>query len=1075
MITATGNITGGNINTGGVISSTGNVIGGNLTTGGALSVTGNANIGNIGTGIITATGNITGANLIGPLASGNSNISITPNSNINMYVAGNITVRFVVSDTGVDVTGTLSASGNANVGNLGTTGVYATTLSASGNANVGNLGTEILTASGNIGGGNINTTGQVVSSIATGTAPLAVTSTTRVTNLNAATAGAADTAGTVTTNAQPNITSTGTLSSLSVTGNIISGNVYANSGTIGASLLTGTLTTNAQPNITSTGTLASLSVSGNANIGNIGTAQVLATANITTPQLISNIVTGTAPLVVTSTTQVANLNVATAGNANTAGTVTTNAQPNITSTGTLSSLSVSGNANIGNIGTGIITATGNITGANLIGTTLSVSGNTTLGNVSITGNLAAGNIIVDSIVNGNSNVDITNPNGNITFGVNGTPDVVTVTDTILIASNIQSNGTLAGTLTTGSQPNITSLGILTSLSVSGVSNLGPLSNVRMSGGSSGQLVQTDGSGNLSFTSVITQVIPGTANTLLLSGGANNIIDGANIKFNDPQLAITGTLSVTGNANVGNIGATNIVGTLSTAAQPNITSVGDLTGLRINGATAANGTLNAGNTSITGTLSATGNITGNFFIGNGSQLTGLNTAGVSNGNSNVNIPSANGNVNISAVGNTVLVVTGTGANITGTLSASGNANVDNIGANNAVFTSISGNGSGLTAIAGANVTGTVANATYAVSAGSSTSSTNAAALLTTLTTTGTTYIPFISATANGNYALLSNAAFSANLANGAITATTFVGALSGAATSAGTVTTNAQPNITSVGLLTGLTIGNATANSVFGNGTITLNNGLITGNGNGLSQLVGANVTGTVANATYAVSAGNATNAAALLTTLTSTGTVYIPFISSTANGNYAHLSNANFSANLANGAITAAIFVGALSGAATTAGTVTTNAQPNITSTGTLASLSVSGNANIGNIGTGIITASGNITGANIITTGYHFRSVGTGISAAGATQGTATALTKEMNIVSTVVSGANGVVLPTAVAGMVLTITNTTANSLLVYPAASGIINSLAANAAFTQGTTTIQFIAPTATQWYTVGATYA
>ena len=82
---------------------------------------------------------------------------------------------------------------------------------------------------------------------------------------------------------------------------------------------------------------------------------------------------------------------------------------------------------------------------------------------------------------------------------------------------------------------------------------------------------------------------------------------------------------------------NTAGTVTTAAQPNITSVGDLTGLRINGATAANGTLNAGNTSITGTLSATGNITGNFFIGNGSQLTGLNTAGVSNGNSNVNIP------------------------------------------------------------------------------------------------------------------------------------------------------------------------------------------------------------------------------------------------------------------------------------------------------------------------------------------------------------------------------------------------------------------------------------------------------
>jgi hypothetical protein len=58
---------------------------------------------------------------------------------------------------------------------------------------------------------------------------------------------------------QANITSVGTLTSLSVTGNVAAGNV---SGT----LLTGTLATAAQPNITSVGTLTSLSVTGNANI-----------------------------------------------------------------------------------------------------------------------------------------------------------------------------------------------------------------------------------------------------------------------------------------------------------------------------------------------------------------------------------------------------------------------------------------------------------------------------------------------------------------------------------------------------------------------------------------------------------------------------------------------------------------------------------------------------------------------------------------------------------------------------------------------------------------------------------------
>ena len=102
-------------------------------------------------------------------------------------------------------------------------------------------------------------------------------------------------------------------------------------------------------------------------------------------------------------------------------------------------------------------------------------------------------------------------------------------------------------------------------------------------------------------------------------------------------------------------------------------------------------------------------------------------------------------------------------------------------------------------------------------------------------------------------------------------------------------------------------------------------------------------------------------------------------------------------------------------------------------------------------------------------------QSVGTGIAAAGSTQATATALTKQINIVSTVTAG-QGVVLPTAVAGMTLHLTNTSAVALLVYPATGGTINTLALNAGLTMGAgATLQFIAPTTTQWYTVGATYA
>lgn len=58
----------------------------------------------------------------------------------------------------------------------------------------------------------------------------------------------------------------------------------------------------------------------------------------------------------------------------------------------------------------------------------------------------------------------------------------------------------------------------------------------------------------------------------------------------------------------------------------------------------------------------------------------------------------------------------------------------------------------------------------------------------------------------------------------------------------------------------------------------------------------------------------------------------------------------------------------------------------------------------------------------------------------------------------------------------MAIIITNTSANNLLVYPPTSGIINSLAANASYTQPSgSTLQYIATSSTQWYTVGATYA
>jgi hypothetical protein len=165
----------------------------------------------------------------------------------------------------------------------------------------------------------------------------------------------------------------------------------------------------------------------------------------------------------------------------------------------------------------------------------------------------------------------------------------------------------------------------------------------------------------------------------------------------------------------------------TNAQPNITSLGTLT-----------------------SLSVSGNVTANYFLGNGSQLTGItNATNISNGNSNVNIVTANGNVTIASAGNNIVTVTGTGVNVAGTLNATGNANSSNLGTGRV--------------IASGNISGTQLISTIA---------------------TGTAPFVVTSQTTVANLRV----------------------AVASTANTANTVTVNAQPNITSVGILGNLLIG-----------------------------------------------------------------------------------------------------------------------------------------------------------------------------------------------------------------------------------------------------------------------------
>jgi hypothetical protein len=107
-----------------------------------------------------------------------------------------------------------------------------------------------------------------------------------------------------------------------------------------------------------------------------------------------------------------------------------------------------------------------------------------------------------------------------------------------------------------------------------------------------------------------------------------------------------------------------------------------------------GNINGGNLLTDGVISTTGNISGNVFLGNGSQLTNITVTRIANGTSQVNIPVASGNANITVGGTSnVAVFATTGAFITGLVSTTGNIT----SSANISGSFILGNGSALTGI------------------------------------------------------------------------------------------------------------------------------------------------------------------------------------------------------------------------------------------------------------------------------------------------------------------------------------------------------------------------------------------
>jgi len=517
------------------------------TTSGALIVAGGVGIaGRLYAGAnVTVSGNIIAANLI---YSNGSPVLTNTSSGIGvLYSSGSIfTVPVSVTDSTIStstltgavlVNGGVGVIGNINAGRL--YGPYYGTVQTAAQPNITSLGTlSSLTMGGTLSYTQLS--GQGI--LATANVVLQGSEGAWVTGGNIrATVGVVGTLygsvyGIVQTAAQPQITSVGTLTGLTVTGNTTSSNVTAQltvSGTTGSfTNLSGTLYTTAQNNITSVGTLTTLTVSG---------------------------ATQTAAITSSGTIIAATVNAATIGNASAVltGTLSTAAQTNITSVGTL--------------------------------TTVTVSGNT------IVNSTVYGRGVYD---NGTRVVSTSSGAGNLS--ISGT------------AINLNTIG--PGAVTTGSAtavPIITTdvYGRITGISTASVSST--LTTTGTSGTGSIALV----SQGITFAGTYGVTAVASSQTITIST-PQDLQTSASPVFASPRLTGTLAAAAVNAATIGNASAV-LYGTLnsSSAAQTNITSVGTLSSLTVSGQI----TVNSGNNTtaiVNGGTNGVGNI--------GSSTTGFNT-------------------------------------------------------------------------------------------------------------------------------------------------------------------------------------------------------------------------------------------------------------------------------------------------------------------------------------------------------------------------------------------------------------------------------------------------------------------
>lgn len=1044
ILTIQGNVEGGNVVTSGAI--VGNAATVNSLAATTIAATGNADVGNLITvGILASTANLTGnLNTQGFLTVvGNANvgnITTTTVNGVTVSVSGN------VSGANLVASGILRVDGNANVGNLTTSGrVSAATLDAIGNVSAGNISVSGALNVDSLSGNNISTQGNLS---VTGNAALGIT----------------------------------TAASLSATGNVVGGNLSATGG---------------------------LSVTGNAAVGNLQTSLLQASGTITGGNLSTSgtLAAGNASL----------------GNITSVGLVSASGNVTAGNLGTGGTLSVTGNANTGNLGTNSIVMNGNLTGAALMESgLLNVTGNMTSGNVITNGFLTvAGTATIGNVVaNNNLTIQRTATVGTqVQVGANlaitsatGNGTVMTVTFTEQSVIPFPDNATIVITGCTPSSFNGTYTviaGDKAQVTVSSVVSGSASGTGRIYTGGTGLTVT--GNATISNMEVVGLInaATGSANIGNVTSNILSVVGNASAG----NLSTPGTLSVTGNATTGNFTANGSVvanGALTVQSTATISS-----GLNV-GANLVLASISGTGTTVTATFSAQSytpfpagstilisgvtplGYNGSFTVttGNTSQVTFASSATgatsvlgrISTGGTAVNI---RGNATVTNLN--VASFTGTDAALTnltfatsGILSLqNGNANIGNIAT---ALLDASGNISagnlysrGILNVDG-NVNAsriTVANAiatnNYAVGGqitiGSNLAVTNASGTGSVVTLTFTTqsaapFPPGSTIVVSGVTPAAYNGTFTVSSCS--TTQVTYSSTATGAFVSGGTVVSSGTGLILqSVANVGGLnTTGNVNAGNVTG-GTFTAT--LFSGNG---ASITGINVFNT--NARVIVSSVAGTGSVCTLTYPTQS---FAPFTigqsitvagvtPSTYNGTFTVVSSNTTTVTFNHTATGSSGFVpnvGTITGGPKAESSLVSNQviasnQPNITSVGTLTGLSLGGG----------------LTGTDITSSGFVYVSVGTGIAAAGTNQGTATLLTKQVNLISSGAAG-TGVRLPGATVGMQLILINATGAAINVYPATSAQIDSLATNAPFTLGIgSRLMVVATGLTQWYTMVGVY-